>query len=102
MKHIELVLLAEMPPKQYTWVKIKENEENIDEYIKKLLSFDERKMIYEKINEWRISLNPAPPIRMRDPYFGVIFDDNKFVLEVFLSAWKETTSFNLYKKVEIN
>lgn len=101
MKHIELVLLAEMLPKQNAWVKAEENVD-IDEDIKKLLSPDEKKVIYEKINEWRTSLNPPPPIRVRDPYFGVIFDGDRFVLEVFLSTWKETTSFKLFKKVEVN
>lgn len=104
MRHTELVLLAEMPSKQNTWVKAKENDENIDidKDIKKLLSPDEKKVIYEKIDEWRTSLNPSPPIRMKDPYFGVIADTEYFVLEVFLSSWKENTSFKLYKKVEFN
>lgn len=104
MKHIELILLAEMLPKRNTWSKAEGDIEDIDidEDTRKLLLSDERKIIYEKIEEWRTSLNPSPPIRMKDPYFGVIVDIERFVLEVFLSVWKETTSFNLYKKVEIN
>lgn len=104
MKHTELTKIAEMPPKEQIWITFNKDGEkiDIDKDIKNILSPDEKKEIYDKINEWRISLNPSPPIRMRDPYFGVIFDDVRFVLEVFLSAWKENTSFVLFKKNEIN